>query len=119
VNVKLGAKVQEKPVKLNMFLAELQRTASFDSAGSVHAVTVRIPTTDFSQIEGFVSYSGMARNKVIVHLLQVGIEQVLKGLGPDIKKPLFEQTVDALRSLYTDEEGNFSKTQESSSNGEI
>lgn len=111
--------MHDRSTKLGMFLGELERTASYDSAGSVHAVTVRIPTTDFSQIEGFVSYSGMARNKVIVHLIQVGIEQVLKGLGPEIKKPLFEQTVDALRGLYTGEEGNFSKTLEASSKGEI
>lgn len=111
--------MQEASSKLEMFLAELERKANFESVGSVHAVTVRIPTNDFSQIEGFARYSGMARNKVIVHLLQVGIEQVLKGLGPEVKKPLFEQTVDALRGLYTDEKGDFTKTLEPSSKGEI
>jgi hypothetical protein len=110
---------QDSSTRLSMFLAELQRTANFDSSSSVHAVTVRIPTSEFSQIEGFVSYSGMARNKVIVHLIQVGIEQVLKELGPEVKKPLFEQTVDALRSMYTDGEGNFSKALEASNKGEI
>jgi hypothetical protein len=111
--------LQDSSTKLNIFLAELERTASFDSTGSVHAVTVRIPTTDFSQIEGLVSYSGMARNKVIVHLIQVGIEQVLKGLSPEVKKPLFEQTVDALRGLYIHDEEKFSKTLEVSNKGKI
>lgn len=111
--------MQDASKKLEMFLSEIKKTGTSESAGSVHSVTVRLPTSDFSSIEGLARFSGMARNKVIVNLLQVGIEQVLNGLDQETKNSVFDHAKAVIHDLYHDEKGNLTKNLEQSKRGEI
>ena len=105
--------------KLELFLSEIKKKEAPDAAVAVHSVTVRIPAVDFSSVEGLTRYSGMARNKVIVKLLQVGLEQVLNGLDQETRASIFNQSAGVLHGLYHDEKGNLTKILEQSKKGEI
>lgn len=111
--------MQEASEKLEMFLSEIKKTGASESAGSVHSVTVRLPSGDFSSIEGLTRYSGMARNKVIVNLLQIGLERVLNGLDQETKTSIFDHVVNVFHDLHHDEKGNLTKILEQSKKGEI
>lgn len=78
----------EQPSKLDMALALFQRTGSSEGVGSVHGLTVRIPTIEYCSIEALAKHSGLSRNKVIVELLGVALDEVWQGLNPDDRHDL-------------------------------
>src|SRR5437870_13727923 len=110
--------MQEIPSKLDMFLAEVTKTGTSESSSSVHSVTTRIPSIDFATIEALARTSGMARNKVIVSLLEAAIEQMWKGLDPEMHDAISHLQGMILRELIEDDEGNI-KTLEQGKKGGI
>lgn len=95
-----------EPTKLQMFLGQIQSTASSESFGSVHSVTVRIPSVDFAAIEALSRTSGLARNKVIVNLIQVALEETWQALDPEIHDAVSGIQGVILRDLVQDNQGN-------------
>lgn len=110
--------MQEAPTKLEMFLAEIQKTGTSESIGSVHSVTVRMPTIEFATIEALCRTSGMARNKVIVNLLQVALDQMWENVHPDMRDVIAGLQRIILSDLVQDDEGNI-KVIENAKKGEI
>lgn len=74
----------KEPTKLQMFVAEIQKTGSSEYRGAVHSVTVRIPSFDFCTIEALSRAGGMPRNKVIVNLLESAIQEMWGELSPEM-----------------------------------
>jgi hypothetical protein len=72
------------PSKCDLFLAEINKTGKSDAMGAVHAVTVRIPSFEFARIEAIGRVTGLTRNKIIVNLIEIGIEDMREGIDPDI-----------------------------------
>lgn len=74
----------DEPTKLEMFVAEIQKTAVSGGHGVVQSVTVRLPLVDFATIEALSRAGGMARNKVIVKLLESAIQEMWTELSPEM-----------------------------------
>lgn len=70
----------EPPTKLEMLVAQVSKTATSEAVGSVHPISVRVPTIPFSTIQAVSQHSGMSMNKVIIALLDVGLDELWKGL---------------------------------------
>ena len=104
--------------RLEMFLAEIQKTGTSETVTSVHSVTVRLGSIEFSTIEALCRTSGLARNKVIVNLIQVAIEEMWKGLDPDMHNVIAGLQGIVLRELTHDEDGNL-KALENAKQGEM
>lgn len=83
----------EEPTRLDMILSLLQKTGTSESIGSVHAVSVRLPTVDFSTIEALAAHSGHSRNKIICQLLSFALSAVWDGLDAEN-----QDAVQAIRS---------------------
>lgn len=84
----LNPSYTEQPTKLEMALSLFQRTGTSEGMGSVQAFSVRIPTLEYASIEALAKHSGLSRNKVIVELLQVALDEVWQGLDEDNRMEL-------------------------------
>jgi hypothetical protein len=73
----------EDLTKLDLLLALLERTAKSEKHTSVHALSVRIPTFDYANIEAMAQHSGLSRNKIICQLLEFALSEVWKGLDEE------------------------------------
>lgn len=73
----------EPPTKLEMLVAQVSKTAKSESVGSVHSISVRVPTIPFSTIQAVSQHSGMSMNKVINALLDVGLDELWRALDQD------------------------------------
>lgn len=107
-----------EPTKLEIFLAEIQKTGTSESFGSVHSVTVRLPSVEFATIEALCRTSGLARNKVIVNLIQVALDEMWQGVNPEMRDVIASLQGIVLRDLVQDDEGNV-KVLENAKQGEI
>lgn len=107
-----------EPTKLEMFLAEIQKTGTSESVGSVHSVTVRLPSVEFATIEALCRTSGLARNKVIVNLIQVALDEMWQGVDPEMRDVIAGLQGIVLRDLVQDEDGNV-KVLDNAKQGEI
>lgn len=108
----------EEPTKLEMFLAEIQKTGTSEGLGSIHSVTVRMPTIEFATIEALCRASGMPRNKVIVNLLQVALDEMWKGVDPEMRDVITGLQGVVLRDLVQDDQGNI-KAHDQAKKGEL
>ena len=106
------------PTKLEMFLAEIQKTGTSESVGSVHSVTVRLPSVEFATIEALCRTSGLARNKVIVNLIQVALDEMWQGVDPEMRDVIAGLQGIVLRDLVMDGDGNV-KVLDNAKQGEI
>jgi len=95
----LNPSYTEMPSKLDMALALFQRTGTSEGVGSVHALSVRIPTIEYASIEALAKHSGLSRNKVIVELLGVALDEVWQGLNEDDRHDLVRVRSDVLETL--------------------
>lgn len=107
-----------EPTKLEMFLAEIQKTGTSESFGTVHSVTVRLPSIEFATIEALCRTSGLARNKVIVNLIQVALDEMWRGVDPETRDVISGLQGIVLRDLVLDGEGNL-KVIDNAKQGEI
>lgn len=85
----------EMPSRLEMAIALFTKTATSEGMGSVNALSVRIPTIEYTTIEALAEFSGLSRNKVIVQLLEVALDEVFQGMKDEDRARLFQ-----LRSKY-------------------
>lgn len=73
----------EPPTVLEQAIALFERTGGTESVGSVHALSIRVPTIEYATIEGLARHSGVSRNKVICQLLAVALDEVWQGMSED------------------------------------
>lgn len=71
--------------KLDFFLSEVQKQGKSEAMGVVHTVSVRFPTHVLSTIDALARASGMSRNKVIVQLVDVGVDEMWRGVDPEFR----------------------------------
>lgn len=95
-----------EPTKLAMFLTEVQKNGVSETSTSVHSVTVRMPSITFTTVEALARVSGMARNKVIVNLLDVAIDEMWKGLDAETRDVVASLQGIVLSELMHDDKGN-------------
>lgn len=69
--------------KLDMVLALIQKTGKSEAYTPVHAISVRIPTFDYANIEAMAQHSGLSRNKIICQLLDLALTEVWGGLDEE------------------------------------
>lgn len=84
----------EPPTKLEMLIAQVSKTATSEGIGSVHPISVRVPTIPFSTIQAVSQHSGMSMNKVIIALLDVGLDELWRGLD--------QEECDAIQTLRSE-----------------
>jgi hypothetical protein len=70
----------EEPTKMEMLVGQVAKSAKAESIGSVHPISVRIPTIPFTTIQAISKHSGMSMNKTIVSLLDVALDELWKQL---------------------------------------
>lgn len=93
----------DEPTKMEMFVAEIQKTAISEGRGVVHSVTARIPSVTFATIEALSRAGGMPRNKVIVNLLESAIQEMWSELSPDMHEIVAGLQASILQGLPDDE----------------
>lgn len=89
----------DEPTKMEMFVAEIQKTGSSEGWGVVHSVTLRIPSVDFATIEALSRAGAMPRNKVIVSLLESAIQEMWSELSPDMHETVSSLQATILQGL--------------------
>lgn len=89
----------EEPSRLDVLIAQVQKTAKSDYVGAVHALSVRLPTFVYGTVEALCKHSGMSRNKMIVQLLEVALEEVFDRLPEGDLQELCELRNDCIVAL--------------------
>lgn len=89
----------EMPTKLEMAISLFQKLGSSEAIGSVHPISVRIPTLEFASIQALAKHSGLSVNKVIVELLQVALDEVWQGMNEENRRALVDIRSEVLGKL--------------------
>jgi hypothetical protein len=109
----------EPPSRLEMAIALFSKQATSDGVGSVHSVSVRIPTIEYYSIEALAKHSSLSRNKVIVQLLELALDEVWQGMDDENREAVTRIRSEMIGELR-DADGNFVfPGSESSTKGEI
>lgn len=88
----------EPPTALEHAINMFERNGSSETIGSVHAMSIRLESVQYSTIEALARFSGMSRNKVISTLLGVALDEVWQGMDEKNRAG-----VQAIRSLLLSE----------------
>jgi hypothetical protein len=94
---------RDEPTKMQMFVAEVQKTGISEAVGVVHSVTVRVPSIPFATIEALARAGGMTRNKVIVNLLESAIQEMWSELSPEMHEIVAGLQASIIRDLSDSE----------------
>jgi hypothetical protein len=108
----------EMPSRLEMAIALFTKTGTSDGMGSVNAISVRIPSIEYVTIEALAQFSGLSRNKVIVQLLEVALDEVFQGFTAEQRAEVFKLRGDIMRKNM-DEDGYPNFGGETAKEGEI
>lgn len=94
----------EEITRLDMLLDLLQKTGTSEAVGSVHPISVRVPTIEFATIHALSKHSGLSVNKVVIKLLSVSLHDVWNGLTEENRKLVADIRAAELRRLLQSEE---------------
>jgi hypothetical protein len=89
----------EMPSKLEMAIGLFQKLGTSEGMGSVHPISVRIPTIEYASIQAMSKHAGISVNKVIVELLQVALDEVWQGLNDENRRNLVAIRADLVGKL--------------------
>lgn len=84
----------EMPTKMEMLVGLVSKSAKSEAYGSVHPISVRIPTIPFTTIQAISQHSRLSMNKVIVSLLDAALDELWNQLD--------EQDQDEISRLRSD-----------------
>lgn len=73
----------EAPTKMDLLVGLVSKSAKSEGIGSVHPISVRIPTIPFTTIQAISKHSGMSMNKTIVSLLDAALDEMWSQLPQD------------------------------------
>lgn len=68
--------VVESITRLDHVLGMLEKRADSEYTGAMHAISVRLPIVTAATIDAFAKHSGHSKNKIVVELLELAIEEV-------------------------------------------
>lgn len=89
----------EAPTKMDILVDLVSKTAKTEFHGSVHPISVRIPTLPFTTIQAISKHSGMSMNKTITTLLDAALDEMWNKLD--------QADQDAIQHLRSDFLGVF------------
>jgi hypothetical protein len=69
-----------EPTNLQVFMGEVNKTATTQSIGVFHQVPFRMSTWNFERLEGLRNYMNEPRNKVLNSLIEIALDQVFAEL---------------------------------------
>jgi len=103
----------QMPTRLEMVTALLTKRATSETIGAVRAYSIRIPLLQDATIKALHVNSGLSQNKVIVHLLDVALDEVFQEMSVDEREAVFK-----LRALYL-QDSVFEVDQPQAEKGEV
>lgn len=106
--------LNEEPTKMEMLVGLVSKSAKSEAMGSVHPISVRIPTIPFTTIQAISKHSGMSMNKTIVWLLDAALDEVMKEISNEDREEIEKLRSDFLAPIVF---GN--GTQEQPQKGDI
>lgn len=72
--------VNQEVSKLDMLVSQLANLGKSEYRGGVHAITARLPTHQMALLQACAEHSGMSVNKIIVEVLEVGLDLAFREL---------------------------------------
>ena len=73
-----------EPAKIDIFVSEITRLGKSQYVGAVFTVQARLQAMLYGFVEAFTAKAGTSRNKVLNQLIDIGIEEAMKALPPDV-----------------------------------
>lgn len=95
---------QYEPTKLEMAVGLFSHTATSEVSGAVRSTSLRIPITEFAQIEAIAQHSGVSRNKVICTLIDLALPEILANLPKSDRKSIDRFTSKNLQAMVAETE---------------
>lgn len=91
--------MSEAPSRLEMFVSELQNQGKSEFRGYLKAISVRLPLHQFAAIEAFSRHTGMSKNKVVVGLIEVCLNDAITSLDKVNRKAFLAHQSDVLEEI--------------------
>lgn len=73
--------ITETITRLDHVLGMLEKRATTEFQGAMHPVSVRLPIITAATIDAFSKHSGQSKNRIIIELLELAIEEVTSQIG--------------------------------------
>jgi hypothetical protein len=73
----------DAPTKMDLLVGLVSKSAKSEGIGSVHPISVRVPTIPYTTIQAISKHSGMSMNKTIVSLLDAALDEMWNQLPQD------------------------------------
>ena len=73
-----------EPAKIDIFVSEITRLGKSQYIGAVFPVQARLQAPLYGFVEAFTAKAGTSRNKVLNQLIEIGIEEAMKALPPEV-----------------------------------
>ena len=89
----------EPPDEFAMLEAMVTKTGNVEGTGTLHSVSIRLPTVEFVTVEALAKHSGQSRNKIIVQMIKACIERLNAEISND--------DLEAVHSIRSDLFGQF------------
>ena len=75
--------LNETITRLDHVVGMLEKRANTDHIGAVHPISVRLPIITAATIDAFAQHSGHSKNKIMIELLELAIEEVTSAISDD------------------------------------
>ena len=95
---------QYEPSKLEMAVGLFSKTATSEVSGAVRSTSLRIPITEFAEIEAIAQHSGISRNKVICTLIDLALPEILANLPKADRKTIDRLAVKNVQAMLAESE---------------
>lgn len=89
----------EEPDAFAMLEAMVTKTGNVEGTGTLHSVSIRLPTVEFVTVEALARHSGQSRNKIVVQMIKACIERLNAEMSND--------DLEAVQSIRSDLFGQF------------
>jgi hypothetical protein len=99
----------DEPTNLQMFMAEVNKTAKTESVGVYHQVPFRMAKWNFARVEGLRNHMGEPRNKILNQLIEIALDHVFEQLEhgeKEVCRSVFNEVSKILESVEHDGSGS-------------
>jgi len=100
--------MHEEPREAEILASVLAGTGSTHGMGLLRPVMARMPEWQLAQVDAMARIAGKSRSSIMVHLMKVGIDEVLRASKPSTVDRITDETQKVLNLLQentTDREG--------------
>jgi len=95
----------KEPTKLQMLLAEVNKTATSDFVGVYKQVPFRITASSYARLTALHTYMEVSRNKVLNDLLDIALDEVFSKFPPEIAEKIGMLAAQTYVSLTIPDQG--------------